>query len=240
QVDRGAAGQGEALAVQLARQPPVEIEDVGGGGDVRHRLAHRHSHFQAHHAGQTVGIVADQTSGPKQRLLPELVVVDPVVDVAVERGASSVDGGASVLQGPLLGNGGDLADVCRILSLELSSARGLALFTVDDQGTVQWQPERVIVWGHESLPGCSVGELSKWPPRGLAGRGRRAYTAGAGLPVEAGETCGMARRLSRAGAQPSPRSAPSPLSAVMASRRTGNGRMVSTLHDPDDRRSGGD
>jgi hypothetical protein len=151
QVDHRAAGQCEALAIQLAGQSRVKIEDVGRGRDVGRRLAHRHPHFQAHHPSQTVSVGPHQTSGLKQRLLPELVVVDPVADIAVERDAGGVDRGASVLQSPLLGDGGNLADICRVLSLELSAARGLALFTVDDQGTVQWQPQGVIVC-HVSLP----------------------------------------------------------------------------------------
>jgi hypothetical protein len=55
-------------------------------------------------------------SRAKQRLLPELIVVDPVADIAVESGARGVNSSASVLQSPLLGDGGNLADICRILS----------------------------------------------------------------------------------------------------------------------------
>ena len=140
EVDHGAAGQREAFAIELAREPGVKLEDVGGGSDVGHRLPHRHADFEAHDPGQTVGVVTHQTSRAEQHLLPQLPVVDPVADVAVERGTRGVDGRARVLLRPFLGERRDLANIRGILSGESSAARGLAFLTVDDQGAGQRQP----------------------------------------------------------------------------------------------------
>ena len=152
QVDHGAAGEREALAVELAGQPRVELEDVGRRADVGHGLAHRHADFQADDARETVGVVADQARRAEQHLLAELVVVDPVPDVAVEGGARGVDRGARVVLGSFLGNGRDLAHVRRVLARELPPGRGLAFFAVDHERAVQGEPEGAIV-GHESLLG---------------------------------------------------------------------------------------
>jgi hypothetical protein len=67
----------------------------------------------------------------------ELVVVDPVAGVAVERGPGGVDGGAGVGPGSFLGDRRDLADIRRVLPFELPAAGGLALLTIYDERTVQ-------------------------------------------------------------------------------------------------------
>src|SRR5260370_40381835 len=89
-------------------------------------------------------------------------------------GAGGVYGGARVFLRPLLGDGGDLADVRRVLSLESPAARGLAFFTVDDQGTVERQGERVGCGHGHSLnfvvgPGSWV--LTAVEPSRLANHG---------------------------------------------------------------------
>src|SRR5215472_15742735 len=152
QIDRGAAGQREALTVELAGEPRVELEDVRRGRDVGRRLPHRHADLEADDPGEAVGIVAHQAGRARQHLLPQLAVVDPVTGIAVECGPRGVDGRARVLLCSFLGNGRHFADVRRILSRELPAARGLAFLTVDDQRAVQRQPEAFRLCSHGSLP----------------------------------------------------------------------------------------
>src|SRR5262245_21795556 len=171
QVDHRAARQREALAVELASETGVELEDVGRGADVRPRLPHRHTHLQAHDPRQTVCVLAHQVGGAREHLLPELVVVDPVAHVSVERGAGCVDRGAGVGLGPLLGLGGNLPDIGRILSRELAAARGFALLAVDDQGAEEGQAKTVL---------CCHGSLLQTLGRFARDQGPRAPSPGYG------------------------------------------------------------
>src|SRR5262245_43458174 len=152
QIDRGAAGQREALAVELAGEPRVELEDVRRGRDVGCRLPHRHADLETDDPGEAIGVVAHQARSARQHLLPQLAVVDPVARVAVEGGPRGVDGRARVLLCSFLGDGRHFADVRRILSREPPAARGLAFLTVDDQGAVQRQLEAFRLCSHGSLP----------------------------------------------------------------------------------------
>ena len=74
---------------------------------------------------------------------PRRAVDALLADLGIERSAIDLVAlaGARVPLGALLGDGGDPADVRRVLSRERLPARGLAFFAVDDQGAIQWRRE---------------------------------------------------------------------------------------------------
>ena len=112
---------------------------------MRHRLAHGHAHFQTHHPGQPVGVFPYQLGRAEQYLFPQLVVVDPVLDVLVKGVPGGIDGGADILHRALGGHGSHLPCIGWVFPVENLTAGGLSFFTVDYQIAGQRQLEPVVI-----------------------------------------------------------------------------------------------